>query len=97
MVDPAPGTKDRGALPIKVAPKSWVIRIYDRESNMFGAYNANGTTRPFYAPDPAVHGYPTNLDYWLSQPDSALWGLNGQPISMPCVRVPDLGRSAVDE
>jgi pyocin large subunit-like protein len=57
-------------LPTKVAPKSGIIRIYDPETNMFGAYNADGTTRTFYAPDPATHGYPTNWDYWIAQPGS---------------------------
>ena len=60
-------------LPLKVSPKSGIIRIYDPESNMFGAYNTNGTTRTFYAPDPAVHGFPTNWDYWVSQAGSAPW------------------------
>jgi len=48
-----------------------VIRIYDPKTNTFGSYNANGTTRTFYKLDPGVHGYPTNMDYWLDQPGSA--------------------------
>lgn len=30
----------------------------------------DGTTRTFYRPDPASHGYPTNWDYWMAQPGS---------------------------
>jgi pyocin large subunit-like protein len=58
-------------LPIKIAPKSGVIRIYDPATNTFGSYNAAGTTRTFYMPNPLLHGYPTNWDYWLSQPGYA--------------------------
>jgi hypothetical protein len=52
----------------KVDPKTGVIRVYEPSTNTFGAYNSSGTTRTFYQPDPAVHGYPTNLDYWKAQP-----------------------------
>lgn len=44
------------------------IRMYDPQSNTLGAYNADGTTRTPYKPDPTPHGYATNLDYWLAQP-----------------------------
>ena len=44
-----------------------VIRTYDPTTNEFGAFNADGTTRTYFTPDPAIHGYPTNWDYWLSQ------------------------------
>ena len=52
---------------------SGVIRVYDPGTNAFGSYNANGTTRTFFTPDPAAHGYPTNLDYWNAQPGVAPW------------------------
>ena len=45
-----------------------VIRVYDAVNNVFGSYGANGTTKTFYAPNPAIHGKPTNMDYWNSQP-----------------------------
>ena len=61
----------RDGLPTKINPKDGSIRIYDPESNTFGSYNANGTTRTFYKPDPAQHGYATNWDYWVSQPGYA--------------------------
>jgi pyocin large subunit-like protein len=45
--------------------------MYDPATNTFGAYNASGTTRTFYMPDPLLHGYPGNWDYWLAQPGYA--------------------------
>ncbi|CAB4924327.1 unannotated protein [freshwater metagenome] len=44
-----------------------VTRVYDPASNTFGSYNADGSIKTFYKPDPAVHGYATNWDYWLAQ------------------------------
>jgi hypothetical protein len=29
--------------------------------------DASGAPRTFFKPDPAVHGYPTNLDYFNAQ------------------------------
>jgi hypothetical protein len=52
----------------KIDPKTGVIRVYDPTTAAFGAYNPTGTTRTFYIPDPAKHGYPTNLDYSNAQP-----------------------------
>jgi hypothetical protein len=57
-------------LPTKTDARG-VIRIYDPKTNTFGAYNADGTTRTFYKPDPAAHGYATNLDYWNAQPGAS--------------------------
>jgi hypothetical protein len=59
-------------LPTKVGPDG-VIRNYDPKTNTFGAYNADGTTRTFYKPDPASHKYPTNMDYWNAQPGTSPW------------------------
>jgi hypothetical protein len=63
----------REDLPTKIDPKTGVIRIFDPDSNTFGAYNTSGTTRTFFTPDPAVNGYPTNWDYWDSQPGYSPW------------------------
>jgi len=52
----------------EILEEDGVIRVYDPATNTFGAYNPTGTTRTFYRPDPAAHGYPTNLDYWNAQP-----------------------------
>ncbi len=47
-----------------------VVRVYDRPTNTFGAFNPDGSTRTFFKPDPANHGRPSNWDYWLEQPGS---------------------------
>ena len=49
-------------LPTKI-DSDGVIRIYDPESNTFGAYNADGTTRTFYKP--------SSPTYWDRQPGNA--------------------------
>ena len=33
----------------------------------FGIVKGDGTMRSFYRPDPAIHGRPTNLDYFNDQ------------------------------
>jgi hypothetical protein len=50
-----------------------VIRSYDPSTNEFGSFNADGTTKTYFAPDPAVHGFATNWDYWLSQAGDEPW------------------------
>jgi len=37
-----------------------VIRIYDPETNTFGAYNADGLTKTFFKPT-------RGIDYWIDQ------------------------------
>jgi pyocin large subunit-like protein len=56
----------REGLPTKVDSRG-VIRVYDPRTNTFASYNPDGTTKTFYKPDPAQHGYPTNMDYWNNQ------------------------------
>jgi pyocin large subunit-like protein len=53
--------------------KEGVLRIYDSETNTFGAYNSDGTARTMYKPDPSKHGYASNQDYWDAQPGDTLW------------------------
>jgi len=57
----------RENLPRKIDDQG-VLRIYEPDTNTLGAYNPDGTTRTFYTPNPAVHGLPTNMDYWNGQP-----------------------------
>lgn len=59
-------------LPTKV-DSAGVIRVYDPKTNTFGSFNPDGTIKTFYKPDPALHKYPTNLDYWNAQPGTAPW------------------------
>lgn len=51
-----------------VIDSNGVIRIYDPSTNTLGSYNWDGTIATFFKPDPLIHKYPTNWDYWLSQP-----------------------------
>jgi hypothetical protein len=53
-------------LPTKIDSKG-IIRIYDPNTNTFGAFNSDGTTRTFFRPDPNIHHLGSNWDYWLSQ------------------------------
>lgn len=62
----------RQGLPTKIDARG-TIRVYDRRTNTFGSYNASGTTKTFYKPDPAKHGYSSNEAYWNAQPGSAPW------------------------
>jgi pyocin large subunit-like protein len=36
-------------------------------TNEFGVARADGVIRTYFKPDPAVHGFPTNLDYFKAQ------------------------------
>lgn len=59
-------------MPTKIGPDG-AVRVYDPATNTFASFNPNGTTRTFYKPNPAQHGYPTNLDYWNSQKGLSPW------------------------
>ncbi|WP_157756646.1 hypothetical protein [Plantactinospora sp. KBS50] len=43
-----------------------VVR-FDPQTDYFGVMTKDGTPRTFFRPDPAQHGYPTNLDYFNAQ------------------------------
>lgn len=43
------------------------IVIYDPSSEMFAVATSEGTPRTVFIPDPSIHGYPTNLDYFNAQ------------------------------
>ena len=66
------GQAQRGGLPTKIGPDG-TIRAYDPATNTFGSFHPDGTTKTFFKPDPSVHGYPTNLDYWNAQPGAPPW------------------------
>jgi hypothetical protein len=40
---------------------------YNEATEEFGVVRPDGTIRTYYRPDPARHGYPTNLDYFNAQ------------------------------
>jgi filamentous hemagglutinin len=43
------------------------ILRFDPATDAFGAVKPDGTIRTYYKANPAVHGYPTNLDYYNAQ------------------------------
>ncbi len=43
-----------------------VVR-FDPATDYFGVMTKDGTPKTFFRPDPAKHGYPTNLDYFNAQ------------------------------
>jgi uncharacterized protein RhaS with RHS repeats len=55
----------RRGYPTKV-DKNGVIRVYDPTTNLFGAYNPNGTTRTLFCPAQGP-------DYWRDQPGNEPW------------------------
>ena len=59
------GPRGTGVLQ-KVRANGDIVR-YDPATQAFGVVKPDGTIRTYYKPDPAVHGYPTNLDYFNAQ------------------------------
>jgi filamentous hemagglutinin len=58
------GPKVGGVLE-KVRPNGDIVR-YNPVTDGFGVASPTAI-RTYYKPDPAVHGYPTNLDYFNAQ------------------------------
>jgi YD repeat-containing protein len=50
----------------KVRANGDIVR-YNPVTDEFGVAKSNGVIRTYYKPDPAVHGYSTNLDYFNAQ------------------------------
>jgi pyocin large subunit-like protein len=51
------------------------LRAYDPSTNTFGSYDTQSqNVRSYMKPDPAIHGYPTNQEYWESQPGELVEG-----------------------
>lgn len=40
---------------------------YEPATNTFGVVTPSGVPRTFFKPNPAIHGFPTNLDYFYAQ------------------------------
>lgn len=59
------GLRARGVLE-KVRANGDIVR-YNPATEEFGVVRADGTIRTYYKPNPAVHGKPTNLDYFNAQ------------------------------
>ncbi|MGB8840196.1 MAG: hypothetical protein WCC64_03915, partial [Aliidongia sp.] len=56
-----------GPTTLEMVRRNGDIVRYDPTTDEFGVVKPDGTIRTFYKPDPAVHGYPTNLDYFNAQ------------------------------
>ncbi len=41
--------------------------LFNSTTNEFGVVTSNGYIRTYFIPDPATHGFPTNLDYFNAQ------------------------------
>ena len=67
-------------VPTKIDPTDGTIRVYDPETNTFGSYNADGTTRTLYKPDPGRHGYDSTWQYWDDQQGNSPSILGGRSI-----------------
>jgi filamentous hemagglutinin len=50
----------------KVRANGDIVR-YDPAAQAFDVVKPDGTIRTYYKPDPAIHGYPTNRDYFNAQ------------------------------
>ncbi|MFM0738145.1 RHS domain-containing protein [Paraburkholderia xenovorans] len=50
----------------KIRPNGEVV-FYDPGSNTFAVTTSNGTPKTMFRPDPAQHGFPSNLDYYNAQ------------------------------
>ncbi|HEY3940443.1 MAG TPA: hypothetical protein VGL97_23650 [Bryobacteraceae bacterium] len=57
--------KPQGVLE-KIRPNGDIVR-YNPATEEFGVLSKSGAVRTYYKPDPAIHGYPTNLDYFNAQ------------------------------
>lgn len=50
----------------KVRGNGDIVR-YDPVTDAFGVMDSSGAPRTFFRPDPASHGFPSNLDYFNAQ------------------------------
>jgi RHS repeat-associated protein len=60
------GAPPAGAL-TKIRATNGDVVIYHPATNTFGVRTANGVPRTMFKPDPARHGYKTNMDYFNAQ------------------------------
>jgi len=40
---------------------------YDRVTQEYGSVRSDGTIATYFKPDPAIHGYASNLDYFVAK------------------------------
>lgn len=59
------GRPSQGILEI-VRTNGDIVR-YNTSTNEFGIITQDGIIRTYFKPDPAVHGYPSNMEYFYAQ------------------------------
>ena len=52
---------------ISVMQRDGDVVLYDPIKNWFGVKTKNGIPRTLFQPDPKIHGYKTNMDYFNAQ------------------------------
>ena len=57
----------------KIDKRDGTIRVYDPVTNTFASYTSAGLTKTFYKPNPSVHGFSTNMEYWNNQKGELSW------------------------
>lgn len=60
VLNPPPGT-------LSVVQSDGDHVYYNEQKNYFAVTNRRGKIRTFFKLDPAIHGYPTNMDYFRAQ------------------------------
>jgi hypothetical protein len=60
-------TGPRNSSTLEITRTNGDVVRYDPTTDAFGVVSSNGSIRTYYVPDPNVHGYPTNLDYFNAQ------------------------------
>ncbi|MBX7195151.1 MAG: hypothetical protein K1X94_24060 [Sandaracinaceae bacterium] len=56
--------RNRGNFATRTRPNGQVV-VFDSASERFGVFAADGTPSSYYVPNPAQHGWASNLDYFL--------------------------------
>jgi filamentous hemagglutinin len=59
------GSPPSGTL-TKIRPDGSTV-VYNPTTNTFAIKNANGVPQTMFKPDPTIHGYPSNMDYFNAQ------------------------------
>lgn len=52
---------------VLTGPRTGAIFKFNRETNEFAVVSSQGILETYFIPDPAVHGYSSNLEYFLRQ------------------------------
>jgi pyocin large subunit-like protein len=70
------GLNNPSSTDVRVDPGTGDIRIYDRATNTLGAYNADGSTKTFFKPDPGRFSWDRSARSF-GRPPRVLGGFRG--------------------